>query len=213
MKDYSDLCKISQITNNIYLSGIFPLDNDYKMIKKLDIKYILACVDRNYISEIHDKIMIDNPDITILYLPYSDDILQNLWKKNKNNISIIKYTESMEDFNNLSEQLKVYYNKPMIEIGYHFVNIAVTLNKNILVHCMAGISRSVSLISYFLMKKNNLSFKNAFKTIQNKRKIANPNDSFKLQLYYYQKKRDQFSELDGNYIIKYIVSNNKVYKL
>ena len=208
MTEHSDLCTISQITNNIFLSGIFPLDEDHQIIKKLRIKYILACVDRNYISEIHDKIMIDNPDLTILYLPYNDDIQQNLWKTNKNLVNVIKYTKSVQDFNTLIQQMKIYDNKPLIEIGYHFINRAITMNKNILIHCMAGISRSVSLVSYFLMKKYNIPLNNAINIIRTKRMIANPNDSFKLQLRQYQIKKDQFSEIDANNIILRLKHDN-----
>ena len=202
MKDHSDLCKISQITNNIFLSGIFPLDEDHHLIKKLNINYILACVDRNYISEVHDKIMSENPDVTILYLPYNDDTQQNLWEKNNHRqINIIKYTKTIDDFNKLSQIMEIYNNKPMIEVGYHFINNAVTSNKNILVHCMAGISRSVSLVSYFLMKKNGMKFNDSINIIRNKRIIANPNDSFKLQLHQYQIKKDRFTENDARDII------------
>lgn len=207
MKDHSDLCKISQITDNIFLSGIFPLEEDVEIIKRLNIKYILACIDRNYISTIHDNVMIHNPDVTILYLPYNDDTQQNLWITNNGIIQMSKYPKSTDEFNELTLQLNIYKNKPLIEIGYHFINNAVMSNKNILVHCMAGISRSVSLVSYFLMKRYGLPFNQVINSIKTKRIIANPNDSFKLQLSQYQQKKDKFSELDANNIIhqfKYI---------
>ena len=209
MSVHSDLTKISQITNNIFLSGIFPLEDNSELIKKLNIKYILSCVDRNYISEVHDKIMIDNPDLTILYIPYNDEIEQNLWRKNKNNIDIIKYAGCIDDFNKVKELIDVYDNKPMIEIGYHFINLAVNSNKNILVHCMAGISRSVSLITYYLMKKYHVNYDKAICVIRSKRAIANPNDSFKSQLKKYQKKRQNFTEIDANGIISTVKNPNK----
>ena len=83
MYNTADLSKISQITSNIYLSGIFPLEENYEKIKELNIKYILCCVDRNFISQVHDRILADNPNLTILYLPYNDDLNQNLWKINR----------------------------------------------------------------------------------------------------------------------------------
>lgn len=202
MKDHSDLCRISQITDNIFLSGIFPLEEDAEIIKRLNIKYILACVDRNYISTIHDNVMLHNPDVTILYLPYNDDTQQNLWKSNNDMIQMSKYPKSTQDFNELTQQLNIYKNKPLIEIGYHFINNAIMFNKNILVHCMAGISRSVSLVSYYFMKSYGLPFNEVIKTIKSKRIIANPNDSFKLQLSQYQRKKDKFSEVDANNIIR-----------
>jgi hypothetical protein len=216
MSAHSDITKISQISDNIFLSGIFPLDDNPDIIKILNIKYILSCVDRNYISEVHDKIMIDNPDLTILYIPYNDEIEQNLWKKNKNQINILKYASGMEEFNKLKELLDIYNNKPMIEIGYHFINSAVNINKNVLIHCMAGVSRSVSLTTYYLMKKYHLNYDKAISIIRSKRIVANPNDSFKFQLKTYQNKRENFTELDANGIIitvKYPKKCNDIKKL
>ncbi|XWV25725.1 putative tyrosine-protein phosphatase [Tupanvirus soda lake] len=201
MSVHPDLTKISQVTDNLFLSGIFPLEDNYDLIKKLNIKYILSCVDRNYISEVHDKIMIDNPDLTILYIPYNDEIEQNLWKKNKNNVNVIKYAGCLDDFNKVKQQIDIYNNKPMIEIGYHFIDNAINSGNNVLVHCMAGISRSVSLVVYYLMKKYHLNYDKAFSFVKNKRGIANPNDSFKSQLQKYQRKRERFTEIDASGII------------
>lgn len=196
-----DIMNISQITENIFISGTFPLTNGNNIIKRLNIKYILSCLDRNYISEIHDKIMVNSPDVTILYLPYDDDNHQNLWKKNDDKILIIKYTNSTVDCDRLLQQFNIYKNKPLIEIGYHFINQAVDSNKNILVHCMAGVSRSVSVVAYYLMKKKALSYEDALNIIKQKRKIARPNDSFRSQLKLYQVLRDQFTESHANNII------------
>lgn len=201
MNKYPELTKISQITPNIFLSGIYPLEDNQELIKNLNIKYILSCVDRNYISEVHDRIMIQNPDITILYLPYNDDIFQNLWLSNKDSIQMVKYAKNGDDFDNLSRLLQIYKNKPLIEIGYHFIDNAVKQNNNILVHCMAGVSRSVSIILYYLMKKYHMNFDKALNVVKNKRTIAHPNNSFRLQLKKYHKKRQHFTEKDANHTI------------
>src|SRR5438445_12975444 len=108
----NDLSKITQIVPNLYLSGVFPIDNENDLINKLNIKYILCCFDRNYIAEVHDKILINNPSITILYLPYNDDIYQNLWTTNKNHIRLIRFTNTQEDYNKLIKQTMIYNNKP-----------------------------------------------------------------------------------------------------
>ena len=198
MTHHNELFEISQITNNIYLSGVFPLEDKVELIKKFKIKYILSCVDRESISPLHDKVMSENPDLTILYLPYNDDIDQNLWQiGNDKKVNILKYAHSTTDCDKLTRQLEIYNNKPMIEIGYHFINDAILSGKNILVHCMAGISRSVSLVTYYLMKKNYISYDKAFVLVKKKRTIANPNNSFKLQLHQYENKRDRFSNFDA----------------
>ena len=181
----SDLLNISQITKNLFLSGIIPLDDDHHLIKKLNIKYIIVCVDRSHVSEVHDKIILENPDITILYLPYNDDLNQNLWATN--NITILKLSSSMEDFEKINKLIQFYNKKPLIEIGYHFLDWILETNNNVLVHCMAGISRSASLVIYYFMKKYNINFDDALKMVKGKRNIINPNDSFKLQLKQFQK--------------------------
>lgn len=200
----SDLAKISKITDNIYLSGIYPLDEKYELVKKLNIKCIVSCVDRSFISEIHERILVDNPNMTIIYLPYNDEICQNLWKKNDNMVSIVKYSATVEEHDKLRRQLEIYQNKPMIEIAYHFINHSIRSNKNVLVHCMAGVSRSVSLVVYYLMKKYYLTYDTALKMVKNKRGIANPNDSFRHQLLEYQEKREIFNENDASTVISHL---------
>jgi protein-tyrosine phosphatase len=51
-------------------------------------------------------------------------------------------------------------------------------DKNILVHCYMGASRSASIVIYYLMKENNLTFKQAFDILKNKRPLINPNIKF-----------------------------------
>lgn len=203
---HPDLSKISKISNNIFLSGIFPMEENHELIKDFNIKYILSCVDRSSVSEVHDKLLINNPNLVILYLPYNDDIYQNLWKENKNNVDMATYIESMSDYDKLRKQLALYNNKPMIEVGYHFINEAISTNNNILIHCMAGISRSVSLVTYFIMKKYCVPFDNAINFIKKKREIASPNHSFKSQLRQYQIDRDKFSERGAATIISRVLN-------
>lgn len=200
MTSHKDFNIISRITPNIYISGVPPIDSE--KIKEYGINYILCCFDRNYISELHDQIMMNNPDLTILYLPYNDDVYQNLWISNKNQAKLLKYVKNMQDHDKLLKQNKLYQNKPMIEIGYNFIDEALSSGGKILVHCMAGVSRSVSLVTYYLMKKYGLKYEDAVRTIKNKRKIANPNESFKKQLITYHQKKDKFSESDVEKIIK-----------
>jgi len=202
MKQNSKLIEISKIMDHIFLSGVYPLDDNDHIIKDLNIKYILCCVDKKYVADIHNKIMLDNPDMTILYLPYNDDIYQNLWMPNKDLIQITSYMTNNTDHNKLSQQMNLYQNKPMIEIGYHFIDLVVSDKQNILIHCMAGVSRSVSLVIYYLMKKYHMTFDKAFETVRNIRIISNPNESFKAQLIEYGIKRDAFSAPDADMVIK-----------
>lgn len=60
-------------------------------------------------------------------------------------------------------------------------------NKKVLVHCHAGISRSVSVIMCFFVKYGKSSVENAYKKVNNKRSIAGPNQGFLKQLEFYAK--------------------------
>jgi protein-tyrosine phosphatase len=200
----TDLLKIHQITQNIFLSGIFPLNNS-SIINKLGIKYILSCMNPENTYNVHNKLLINNPNITILYLPYEDYIYQNLWTKNNNKVQIYKYCNSIEDYENVLEKLRIYQNKPLIEIGYNFIDEAVKNNDNILVHCYAGMSRSVSVIIYYLMKKNGISFSNAHNFIKGIRKLIRPNDSFQKQLSDYHYYKDNYSEIHSQQIIDSLI--------
>jgi protein-tyrosine phosphatase len=51
-----------------------------------------------------------------------------------------------------------------------------------LVHCHTGISRSVSVVVYFLMKENGLSYDDAMEAVKIARPSANPNNSFRAWL-------------------------------
>lgn len=214
------IMSISKITNQIFLSGTIPLAHNPNYISQLNIKYILSCVDNQYVRHVHEKIMMSNPDVTILYLPYNDNVNQNLWKTNKNNISVSKYTNNFNEpktvvdpcksilstfnSNNVSSYLQSYHERPMIEIGYHFMDTAISSGNNILIHCMAGISRSVSIVIYYFMKKFGTHFNETLNAIKKIRSIANPNSSFQSQLKLYDNIRDKFTEYDANYIIKSI---------
>ncbi|RWS20803.1 Dual specificity phosphatase: catalytic domain containing protein-like protein [Leptotrombidium deliense] len=66
-----------------------------------------------------------------------------------------------------------------------FIHNALKHNKSILVHCFAGISRSVSIVVAYLIKYQQLSFIDALQFVKSKRNCAKPNSSFMLQLAKY----------------------------
>lgn len=59
---------------------------------------------------------------------------------------------------------------------------------NVLVHCQAGISRAPSIVIAYLMRSKQLGFRKAFKTVQKRRIIIDPNFGFCFQLMEYEKK-------------------------
>lgn len=71
---------------------------------------------------------------------------------------------------------------PVIEICYEFIDSNLNLGNNVLVHCFAGISRSVSFVIYYLMKKKKITFEHAFNIVKSKRPESMPNSNFQRQL-------------------------------
>lgn len=76
-----------------------------------------------------------------------------------------------------SVQISKYFNA-----FEEFVDKQINEEKNILVHCRAGISRSATLLISYLMKKNKLSMTDAMKFVKDKRRQVWPNFGFCLQL-------------------------------
>ena len=54
--------------------------------------------------------------------------------------------------------------------------------QNVLVHCVQGKSRSVSIVIYYLMTKHGWNVNETLKYIKNLRSIAGPNEGFMQQL-------------------------------
>jgi len=184
-----DLGVISQITENLYLSGIVPLNDHPEILNTLQIFHILCLVPRRDVLDIHRKIMNHNLQVTIVYIPYADNIQENLWKENKENIEIHKNLQSLKDHDQIVNWIKFYQDKPMIEAAYHYIDACLCSGQKILVHCIAGVSRSASILIYYLMRKYYYSFDKSLKTIKNIRSIVNPNMAFQMQLRKYDREK------------------------
>ena len=70
----------------------------------------------------------------------------------------------------------------LLDIGIDFIDTALKSGGKVLVHCEVGISRSVSIVAGYLMKKFEWSPSKAILYIQKSRPIAYPNNSFIRQL-------------------------------
>ena len=72
--------------------------------------------------------------------------------------------------------------------SYEFIDKYISQNKNVLVHCVAGMSRSVTLVTAYMMKKLQIPLQEAFKTVKEKRQCSYPNSGFVQQLAKYNYK-------------------------
>ncbi|CAD8110340.1 unnamed protein product [Paramecium sonneborni] len=69
---------------------------------------------------------------------------------------------------------------------------------NVLIHCMAGISRSATLVAAYLMKKNNMSAQDSLKLLEKKRWQVYPNNGFLRQLQQYERVLQQQNNKNDN---------------
>jgi protein-tyrosine phosphatase len=70
----------------------------------------------------------------------------------------------------------------------NFINNAKEKGGRVLVHCIQGISRSVSLVLAYIIFTRKINYDDAFKLVQARRSIASPNLGFSIQLQnFYQR--------------------------
>jgi len=70
---------------------------------------------------------------------------------------------------------------------FEFIDEAHKKEGVVLVHCMAGVSRSATIVVSFLMKKYQLSFDAALRKTKNARPVVSPNPGFVGQLKIWEK--------------------------
>lgn len=63
-----------------------------------------------------------------------------------------------------------------------FIHSARLRDGNVLIHCLAGMSRSVTVAVAYIMSVTNLNWKEALKVVRAGRAVANPNTGFQRQL-------------------------------
>jgi protein-tyrosine phosphatase len=79
------------------------------------------------------------------------------------------------------------YDSPHTNISKYFPesNTFIKSADKILVHCGAGVSRSVSLVLAYLISEYNMTYSESIKLMKSKRQIANPNTGFEKHLRKY----------------------------
>ena len=69
---------------------------------------------------------------------------------------------------------------------FESIQMSLSRNQNVLVHCQGGVSRSPSFVIGYLMKYHSKTFDQAYALVREKRKIINPNFNFLAQLTRYE---------------------------
>lgn len=75
--------------------------------------------------------------------------------------------------------------------AYSFISQAIENNERVLVHCVAGISRSPAIVISFLMRYGHMKMNDAYEFVKTKRSIVSPNLNFMGQLLQYEKKLNE----------------------
>ena len=79
---------------------------------------------------------------------------------------------------------------PQVEEAYKF--IVENRNTNVFVHCVHGMSRSGSVVVYYLMKEKGMRMQEGIEFIGKIREVINPNEGFRRQLM--EKEKEIFGE-------------------
>lgn len=76
---------------------------------------------------------------------------------------------------------------PYLDSAVDKINEAITRrNAHVLVHCIAGVSRSATVVIAYLMKCKHMSLRQAFNYCYNLRPVIRPNNGFMAQLISYE---------------------------
>lgn len=76
------------------------------------------------------------------------------------------------------------------ETSNEFIESALKSATNkVYVHCVAGISRSATLVIAYIMKTRSMNYTEAYELVQTKRRVVDPNEGFVRQLVLYHKMR------------------------
>ena len=145
---------ISQITDNIYISG-YLISHNIALLKKNNFTHIINCSLGSSMENSHDEYVKKHLYINegIKYLP--------IYLRDDPEIDIIEHLFKIIDFISSDKE---------------------TANKKILFHCIEGISRAPALVAGYLMWKDNLTCNRAIELIKSKRNCIDINLGFNIQL-------------------------------
>jgi protein-tyrosine phosphatase len=127
--------------------------------------------------------IIDNLYASSKEIPEKQEIL------NQNNIKIIIslngqtfYYPNITSYTFETEDNPDYDMRKHYDFIYNIIENNNNPEQNILVHCDAGVSRTGAIVIYYLIRKYNLSYNQAFEYATSKRPCISPNNGFELAL-------------------------------
>lgn len=129
-----------------------------------------------------------------IYLGSLKDAKDNNFIKN-NNIKIIIWLSDEKEksfhsnkinFFNFKVEDVIFESNKLFNLCRVIYNILDNNTDNIFIHCTEGVSRSPTVVLYYLMRKYNLKFQEALKIVKEKRNVVNPNIGFQNILKRYE---------------------------
>ena len=155
---------------------------------------------------IHNSIFIGNVHSVIgNYATQDSDVLDILQIKTV--ISALSeeeyahYELSKEDLQDIEWYRLVIDDDEEERISNYFFDVhkiirdSVANGKNVMVHCAAGISRSVTLVIAYLMIENGWAMREAYNYVKSRREIIEPNIGFMKQLQGLEYKLKQYRKI------------------
>ena len=149
-----------------------------EQLKLIDDELVLFEKESSY-NEIIDNIYVGNYKFALdakLMIKEGITHILNCGNGLKNfyeNDNIFKYLY-IPLYDSESQKLEKY-----LEKSNNFIKEGSTNNNKILIHCGAGMSRSVTICLMYMIMEKNYKFSEAYKIIKEKRKCAVPNSGFR----------------------------------
>lgn len=165
---------ITKITNQLYLGGAYYMKRG---VNTLHQQLLALGVDSviNVAVEVDNVAVVDGNNqqtTTMRYRKYDwHDTAMALFKSQSRGL--------------MKGLLRVPQIDSYIVDAEKYLNYEINHGRTVYIHCYAGISRSVSLVIFHLMKRHRMTYQDALNHIKGRRYVQ-PNDYFEAQLLNYQ---------------------------
>jgi dual specificity MAP kinase phosphatase len=130
--------------------------------------------DHEYIDKINDKVYLG-------CFEGSKDLIYFQKEGIANVLTLIKAASPIKEVNHMIISID---DDERENIYQHFIDAIkfIENSEKVYIHCIAGVSRSPSVVIAYLMWKEKLSFNDAYWKVKNRRRWIDPNPGFRKQL-------------------------------